>query len=152
MTERKIYLGSDHAGFDLKEVVKASLITGGYEVQDLGALELDEKDDYPSYADAVAKKVATDAESVGMLFCGNAEGVCIVANKTDGVRAAIGYAEEAVKTARTDDDANIICFAGRLQTVEQVIQLAHLFVSTTFSNQERHLRRLAEIKKIEEDN
>lgn len=144
-----IYLGADHAGFDMKTSVREHLEHKGYHVEDLGAHDLDPADDYPQYGEAVAEAVLKHPGSLGVLSCGNAEGICIVANKFDGVRAGIGYAIEAAKTMRTDDNANIICIPGRVNTQDDPLAIVEAFIETPFSGEERHLRRLAQVREIE---
>lgn len=144
-----VYIGADHAGFDLKEMIKEHLNTAGYHVEDLGAYVLEPTDDYPRYAKEVAQAVADHPGSVGILSCGNAEGVCIAANKFDGVRAGIGYAVKAAQTMRSDDNANIICIPGRLETPDDPLKIAETFLTTPFSQASRHVRRLGQLHAIE---
>lgn len=146
-----VYIGADHAGFDLKESLKAHLEHKGYVVEDLGAHELIEGDDYPEYAAAVAKAVRQHAGSFGVLACGNAEGVCIVANKFDGIRAGLGYSIEAAKTMRNDDDVNVLCLPGRTPAKDDPLKIANTFLSVPFSGAARHTRRLSQIRDIEEN-
>jgi len=147
-----IYLGADHAGFNLKTSIREHLESHDFLVEDLGAHTLDPKDDYPSYAQAVAEAVLNHTGSLGVLSCGNAEGVCIAANKFDGIRAGIGYSVEAARTMRNDDDANIICIPGRLETQDDPLRIIEAFIHTSFSGADRHRRRLQEIARIEEEN
>lgn len=147
-----IYLGADHAGFDLKASVREHLEAQGYIVEDLGAQALDPNDDYPQYAGAVAEAVRSHAGSLGVLACGNAEGVCIAANKFDGIRAGLGYSQAAAQTMRQDDNANIICVPGRLKTQDDPLKIIDTFIQTPFSKAERHERRLEQIAIIEENN
>src|SRR3990167_8643844 len=91
MEKPTIYLGADHAGWEVKEAIEAWLKTQGYNVVDMGNENLVEHDDYPEFSHAVAKRVQTDPGSLGVVACGNAQGVCIVANKVRGVRAATGF-------------------------------------------------------------
>ena len=144
-----VYVGADHAGFDLKESLKSHLEHKGYVVEDLGAHELVPGDDYPEYAAAVAKAVRNHAGSLGILACGNAEGVCIVANKFDGIRAGVGYSIEAASTMRNDDNANIICLPGRTPTQDEPLKIADTFLTIPFSGAERHARRLSQVRDIE---
>jgi ribose 5-phosphate isomerase B len=137
-----VYLGADHAGFDLKNAIKEWLETRGYITEDLGAHALNPKDDYPTYAGAVAEAVRKHPGAFGILSCGNAEGICIAANKFDGIRAGIGYAIEAAKTMRTDDDANILCLPGRIKTADDPYKIAETFLTTPFSGAPRHIRRM----------
>lgn len=141
MPKSTIYLGADHAGFELKERLKNALDA---EVVDLGAAALQSEDDYPAIARAVAEAVAGDAESVGILSCANAVGVCVVANKTKGIRAGVGFSIEAARTMRHDDDANILCVPGRIPIMDDAIEIAKIFLATPFSNEERHVRRLSQ--------
>lgn len=144
-----VYLGADHAGFDLKESLKHHLERGGYVVEDLGAHAFVEGDDYPEYAAAVAQAVRKHAGSFGILSCGNAEGVCIVANKFDGIRAGLGYSIEATQTMRNDDDVNVLCLPGRTPAKDDPLKIADTFLSVPFSGAERHSRRLSQIRDIE---
>lgn len=144
-----VFIGSDHAGFKLKETIKKFLDELGEEYIDFGNNVYDPEDDYPDYGYKVAKQVVEN-DGRGLLFCGNAEGICMVANKVDGIRAAIGYNEYAARTSRQDDDANILCLPGRVITYEEAKQVVKVWLNTPFSNEERHKRRIAKIKKIEE--
>lgn len=147
-----IYLGADHAGFDLKTVLAEHLDTHGFIVHDLGAHTLNPNDDYPAYAAAVAEAVLGHPGSSGILSCGNAEGVCMVANKFDGIRAGVGFSKEAARTMRQDDDANVLCVPGRIKTEDDPLQIVNTFLETSFSGADRHVRRLSAIEKIEEEN
>lgn len=147
-----VYIGADHAGFSLKEILEEHLGMLGFSVEDLGAHELNEADDYPEIAARVATAVAANPRSLGILSCGNAEGICIAANKFDGVRAGIGYSVAAATTMRNDDDANIICIPGRLKIVDDPLKVAEAFLKTRFSGAERHERRLEQVRVIEATN
>ena len=147
-----IYLGADHAGFDMKSSVKEHLEMQGYTVEDLGAHALDPTDDYPQYAEAVAQAVLEHSGSVGILSCGNAEGICIAANKFDGIRAGVGFSKAAAKTMRNDDNANIICIPGRIDIPDDPLAIVDTFLTTGFSQAERHERRLDQLSDIEKSN
>ena len=121
----------------------------GFVVEDLGAHELDANDDYPQYAAAVAQAVRKHAGSFGILSCGNAEGICIAANKFQDIRAGIGYSIQAAKTMRNDDNANILCLPGRLPVNDEPLEIAETFLSTPFSKAERHERRLEQVANLE---
>ncbi|MFA6522700.1 MAG: RpiB/LacA/LacB family sugar-phosphate isomerase [Patescibacteria group bacterium] len=144
-----VFLGADHAGLDLKVSLLEHLEMRGVHVEDLGAYTLDPNDDYPQFASAVAEAVLSHEGSLGILVCGNAEGVCMVANKFDGIRAGIGFSIEATQTMRTDDDANILCLPGRIKTKDDPLLIAETFLQTHPSHEERHKRRLAQIQEIE---
>jgi len=145
----KIYIGADHAGFKLKEELKKYLNKKGHTVIDIGAPFFNKGDDYPKYAAAVSRSVKRDKRSRGILICGNAEGVCIAANKINGIRAAVGYSTYAAKTSRTDDNANVLCLAGRVLSPQKAKRIVFAFLTTRFSQAKRHKRRLKQIKKIE---
>ncbi|MBI5229913.1 MAG: ribose 5-phosphate isomerase B [Candidatus Magasanikbacteria bacterium] len=144
-----LYIGSDHAGFKLKEEVKKYLEFLGYTYEDVGAKTFNEKDDYPEFARAVAEKVAADAHAKGILICGNGVGVCMTANKIKGVRAGIGYNIGVAKTMRADDDTNVLCLAGRVLSTEFARAIVRLWLETAFSGEERHQRRLKQVAQLE---
>lgn len=146
-----IYIGADHAGFDMKSMIKDHLEAAGYTVEDLGAHQLDPEDDFPQYAEAVAEAVLDHPESMGILSCGNAQGVCIAANKFDGIRAGLGHSLKAAKTMRQDDNVNVICIPGRVETQDDPLAIVDTFLATSFSGEERFQRRLNQVKEIEED-
>lgn len=145
-----VYLAADHAGFDMKNIIREHLEGNGLVVEDLGAHALDPHDDYPAYAAAVAMAVREHPGSFGILSCGNAEGVSIAANKFDGIRAALGFSVDAARTTREDDDANVLCIPGRIKTDDDPLTIVDTFLQTSFSNGERHVRRLHQVAAIEE--
>lgn len=144
-----IYLGADHAGWKLKEGVEEYLNELGYQVVDMGNENLVEDDDYPDFGYAVAKRVATDIDARGIVFCGNAQGICIVANKVRGIRAATGFNEEAAQTSRSDDDTNILCLPGRMMEIKEAKKIIATWLDTPFSEADRHQRRLKKVEEIE---
>ena len=145
-----IYIGADHAGYALKESVKRHLQDRGIDVEDLGAHVLDINDDYPTYAARVASVVRENPRSLGILVCGSAEGICIAANKFDGIRAGIGFSIPAARSLRNDDDGNVLCLSGRIDAIDKPLMIVDAFVDTGFSGEERHERRVKAISKIEE--
>lgn len=141
-----LFLGADHAGFLFKNALKDALHVSGYVVEDLGAHELVSDDDYPEYASKVAHAVMTHPGSKGILLCGSAEGMCIAANKFEGIRAGVGFSKEAARLMRTDNDANIICVPTRIALVDDKVEIVKTFLETPFSGEERHKRRIEEIE------
>ena len=143
----KVYLGADHRGFELKEFLKEHL--SEVEIVDKGAYEINPVDDYVDFAKAVAEEVVQAPDNRGILICGSGVGVDIAANKIDGVRA--GLIEEATqaKSARMDDDINILCLSADQLTAEKALEITKVFLSTPFSQEERHQRRLDKIKELE---
>ncbi len=149
MANKTIYLGADHAGFDTKEEIKKILKEEGYEVVDMGNQNLVEDDDYPDFGHAVAKRVTADPDSLGIVSCGNAQGICIVANKVKGIRAAVGFSEYAAETSRSDDNANVLCLPGRVLNPKKAAKIVKKWLNTPFSKAERHVRRLKKVEEIE---
>ncbi len=146
-----IYLGADHRGYNLKDVIKDYLDELGYEYQDLGAFELDENDDYTNYAEKVASRII-DPEDRGIVICGSGTGVDIVANKHDGVRAGLALNVEQIKSARHDDDINVLALAADHTGEEDAKKIVNIFLETGFAGEERHKRRLHDIEDLEEIN
>ena len=143
-----IYLGADHAGYNLKEEIKKYLGQLGLEFEDLGNKDLDAGDDYPDFAVKVAKKVAETGEK-GILFCGSGVGMAIAANKIKGIRAVACWDDFTAIQSREHLDANILCLGGRTMDAETAKKIVRLWLETEFSKEERHVRRLRKIKEME---
>ena len=146
----KVFLGADHAGFELKEAVKQFLVEQGNEVEDCGATTLDASDDYPDFCSAAAKKVVENPTSLGFVFGKSGAGEAIVANKIKGVRAVLAVNEENVRLAREHNDANVLSLGSIFYDTDTAKKLAKLFLETPFSNEPRHQRRIDKIKGIED--
>jgi ribose 5-phosphate isomerase B len=155
--QKKVYLGSDHAGFRLKELVKNYLATKNIEFEDQGNLVFDPNDDYPKFAEKVALAVVKN-KSQGILFCGSAHGMCIVANKIPGARAAAVRSLAEAQIVRQHNNANILCLpGGKIKSrkkgldldFELVKKIVDLWLKTKPSAAKRHQRRLRQITKIE---
>jgi ribose 5-phosphate isomerase B len=145
----KIYLGTDHAGFELKEKIKSFLLEKKHEVEDCGAFEFDRDDDYPDFIAKVAVNVAKNPDSKGIVFGKSGTGECIVANKIKGVRAAFGFSKENVEFSRFDNDANILSLGSLFVNEDLAKELIKIFLETKFTNEERHMRRIKKISDIE---
>ncbi|MDX9893186.1 MAG: RpiB/LacA/LacB family sugar-phosphate isomerase [Patescibacteria group bacterium] len=158
----KIYLGADHAGFELKEKIKKFLTDQKYDLEDLGNTVFDKDDDYPDFSAKVANEVVLTPNSLGILFCGSAQGACIAANKIKGIRAASVRSEAEAKLARQHDDVNILCLAGGQQVQQQykniglspalAKRIVLAWLKSSFSQAARHQRRINKIKRIEQKN
>lgn len=148
----KIYIGSDHRGYELKEKIAKWLFELNKEFLDLGAVTLDPSDDYTKYATEVASLVSKNEGSRGVLLCGSGVGVEVMANKFDGVRAAIGKSVNQIKAGRNDDDMNILVIASDFTTEKEAKAMLIAFLETKFSGKARYERRLDEITKIEANN
>lgn len=146
--KRTIYLGSDHAGFDSKEAIKKFLIQKKFNVIDCGNRILDQDDDYPDFALAVAKKVAQH-KSFGILFCGSAEGMCIAANKVRGIRAVVAHDLTETRLTREHNDANVLCLSEWHTAIPLAKKIINVWLNTGFSKEKRHKRRIDKIMKIE---
>jgi ribose 5-phosphate isomerase B len=136
----RIAIGSDHAGYELKEHVKAQLTASGHDVVDVGT-DSDESTDYPSYARPAAKLVAEGDAERGVLVCGSGVGVSIVANKVPGVRAVNAHDPEEVAQARAHNDVNVVTLSGRRIEAEQADAIVEAFLEGEFEGG-RHSRRV----------
>ena len=149
----KIYIGTDHAGFELKEELKKFLEDLGCEVDDKGAYEFNKEDDYPDFilpvVKAVAEDIARDLDSRGIVIGGSGQGEAIVANKVRKIRAAVVYDEYSARMSREHNDANIVSLGTRTLSADKAKKLVKLWLETPFSNEERHKRRIEKIKTIE---
>ena len=148
--KQKIFLGADHAGFELKQYVKKYILKLGMKVEDLGAHKLDSKDDYPDFIAPVAKKVAQNQNNIGIIFGASGQGEAIAANKIKGVRAALYYGSnmEIVKLSRTHNNANILSLGAKFLTKQEATEAVNAWLKTGFSNEARHIRRIKKINKI----
>lgn len=147
MQSKTIVIGSDHAGFDLKENLKAFLHEEGYDVTDVGSASHDSVD-YPDYAESVSLRVRKGEADLGVLVCGTGLGMCITANKMKGIRAAILYNEFVARYARAHNDANVAVFGGRTMGREEARSCLKIFLKGKFEGG-RHKRRIGKIAKIE---
>ena len=150
-----IYLGADHAGFELKEEIKKYLTEQGKGVEDLGAFELNQEDDYPDFVIPVAKKVALrqaqgESDAVGIVLGGSGQGEAIAANRTKGVRAALYYGGdmEIVRLSRAHNNANVLSLGARFLTKEQALDAVKLWLETPFEAG-HHTRRIQKLEEIE---
>ena len=141
-----IAAGCDHGGFSLKTVLIEQLIESGHEVLDLGT-DSNERVDYPDFAEAVAKSVASGEAEFGLLVCGSGIGVCMVANKISGIRAATIHDVTSAHLSREHNDANIICLGERLIGPEVAKEALDIFLASKFQ-EGRHLNRVKKIDKI----
>ncbi|PJA45692.1 ribose-5-phosphate isomerase [Candidatus Uhrbacteria bacterium CG_4_9_14_3_um_filter_50_9] len=151
MAKQTVYIGADHAGWELKELLEEYLKEKGYEVVDMGNQNLVDGDDYPDFGYAVAKRVVTDENAHGIVICGNAQGICIVANKVKGIRAATGFNKDVAKSAREDDNSNVLCLPGRHIDKKAAKEIVDTWLETEFSKADRHVRRLQRVEEIENE-
>jgi len=143
-----IYIASDHAGFELKEKLKAYLLELGYEIKDFGAFSFDSEDDYPDFIRRAAKAVADDPEgSRGIILGGSGQGEAMVANRFKGVRAVVYYGkdEKIITLSREHNNANVLSLGARFLTEEEAKKVVKLWLETKFNGEERHERRVRKI-------
>jgi ribose 5-phosphate isomerase B len=148
--QMKIVVGSDHAGFRLKEEVKKFLDEIGYKYEDLGPHEFNKNDDYPDYARKVCKRVL-ETKGKGILICGTGQGMDRAANKVQGIYAAVCWDEETAKYARHHGDTNVLTLGSWRIEPEKAKRIVKVWLETPFSNEERHIRRINKLKEIEAD-
>lgn len=146
-----IYLGADHRGYELKEQLKKLLADDGFEITDLGNDHLDPQDDYVDFAAKVAESTAQFPENRGILLCGSGAGVDMVANKIEGIRSALVFDEPRAIQARQHEDANVISLPADTLDTETAFKIVKAFLTTEFSNDPRHVRRLEKMEEVEEN-
>jgi ribose 5-phosphate isomerase B len=145
----RVYVGSDHAGFELKKHLLAVLPGGGHEVIDVGPAAFDPDDDYPAYCVATARRVVGDPGSLGIVIGGSGNGEQIAANKVPGCRAALAWSVQTAQLCREHNDAQVIGIGARMHTAEQATEIAEAFLATPFSQGERHQRRIDQLLAFE---
>lgn len=146
----RVYLGSDHAGYELKGHLVERLRGRDFESVDCGSYTYDADDDYPPYILRTAARVAGDPGSLGVVLGGSGNGEAMAANKVPGVRAALVWSEETARLAREHNDANVLALGSRLHPTDEATRLVEVFLATPFSAAERHLRRLAMVGRYEQ--
>ena len=142
-----VALGADHGGYSLKN--ELARLQGQYDILDVGAHKYDPDDDYPDFAEAVAKAVASGKAQHGILVCGSGVGACIAANKVPGVRACLCHDTYSAHQGVEHDDMNVLCLGARVIGIELATELAIAFLKARFSNEKRHRRRLKKVLAIE---
>jgi len=146
----RVYLGSDHAGFELKARLVEWLTKAGHEPVDCGPSSYQPDDDYPVYVMRAATSVIGDPGSLGIVIGGSGNGEQIASNKIRGVRAAVAWTEDTARLARQHNDANVLSLGAREYPLEDAVGFARVFVETPFSGEPRHVRRLDMIAAYEE--
>jgi ribose 5-phosphate isomerase B len=145
----RVYLGSDHAGYELKTALIEWLAGAGHEPVDCGPESYHPDDDYPPYVMRAAQGAISDPGSLGIVIGGSGNGEQIAANKIPGVRAALAWTEETARLARQHNDANVLSLGAREYPVADAIGFAKVFVQTPFSGEPRHARRIGQISAYE---
>lgn len=146
----KIYVGADHRGFEARQVVVNYLKDAGHEVADESDSQLNPDDDFPVFAQKVASHIlgSKDSDTRGVLICGSGQGMCMAANRYKGIRALLGYDIESAKSARNDDDANVLCLPAELIEAGGHEPVLDAFLNTSFAAAPRFIRRIREMDDV----
>ncbi|MFV0493903.1 ribose-5-phosphate isomerase [Mycobacterium sp.] len=138
----RVYLGADHAGFELKQRIIEHLKHAGHDPVDCGAFGYDAEDDYPAFCIAAATRTVADPGSLGIVLGGSGNGEQIAANKVPGARCALAWSPQTAALAREHNNAQLIGIGGRMHTVEEALAIVDSFLSTPWSDADRHQRRI----------
>jgi len=145
----RIAIGADHGGFPLNERVISEVSSAGDEIIDFGTHDGSRPDDYPDYAQAVGESLQSGDVDIGIIICGSGVGAAVAANKLKGIRAALCGDTYSAHQSREHDDCNVLCLGARVTGSELALEIVRAFVAARFTGEDRHLRRLEKIAKIE---
>lgn len=146
----KIYLGADHNGFELKEKLESFLKHSGYEVVDAGDVKRNPDDDFPQFAGRAVNMLLgdNDQDSRAILICGSGQGMCMAANRFKGVRASLCWNLTEARSARNDDDANVLCLSARSLDYDKAQAIVTTWLNTPFAGASRYKRRLQQLDNL----
>ena len=146
----KIYIGSDHNGYQYKQDLALALRSAGHEVIDDGNVSFDPNDDFPQFAGKVVTDllVETDADAKGLLICGSGQGMCMAANRFKGIRASLCWNLEEARASRNDDDSNVLCLSSRYLSIDEAQSIVTTFLQTPFAGAPRFIRRIQELDQL----
>jgi ribose 5-phosphate isomerase B len=146
----KVFIGADHNGYELRNRLLKYLLGAGYDVHDEGDFTLEPEDDYPVFATKVVRdmQASGDPDARGILICGSGQGMCMAANRFKGIRALLGYDRESIRSARNDDDANVLCLPAYTLKKDTANVLVETFLNTPFSHVGRYQRRIKEMDEL----
>lgn len=146
----KLFIGADHNGFEMKAQLLAALRAGGYDVADEGGHELQPDDDFPQFAERTvrAMQASQDPAARGILICGSGQGMCMAANRFKGIRASLAWDVAEARSARNDDDSNILCLPARFISDADALAIANVWLATPFAGAIRFKRRIKELDKL----
>ncbi|MGE2733110.1 ribose-5-phosphate isomerase [Mycolicibacterium vaccae] len=145
----RVYLGADHAGYELKQAILEHLKATGHEPVDCGAFTYDAEDDYPAFCIAAAEKTVADPGSLGIVLGGSGNGEQIAANKVPGARCALAWSTETATLAREHNNAQLVGIGGRMHTTEEALAIVDAFLAAQWSEAERHQRRIDVLSEYE---
>ncbi len=149
MASMRVFLGSDHAGFELKARLIEHLTEQGHEAVDCGATSFDPDDDYPPPCFAAAERTVAEPGSLGVVIGGSGNGEQIAANKVRGVRAALAWSDDTARLARQHNDANVVSIGAREHAEADALRFVDIFLATPFSQDPRHIRRIGLVSEYE---
>lgn len=146
----KIYIGADHNGFDYKQELSALLKKAGHQVFDAGDAERKPEDDFPQFAGSVATQIKADSDpdAKGILICGSGQGMVMAANRFKGIRASLVWNIAEAKSARNDDDSNVLCLSSKYTALEDAEAIIQVWLNTPFAGAARFKRRLEELDQL----
>ena len=146
----KIYIGADHNGFEFKRQLSQTLKLAGHEVIDQGDTTIDPQDDFPQFAGKVVTTLLgePDKDAKGILICGSGQGMCMAANRFKGIRASLCWNIGEARSARNDDDSNVLCLSSKYMTLEEAQAVVATWLATPFAAAPRFIRRLKELDEL----
>ena len=146
----KIFIGADHNGFEYKQQLSEALKLAGHEVIDEGDLTINPDDDFPQFASKVVTELlaSQDPEAKGVLVCGSGQGMCMAANRFKGIRAALCWNQNEARSARNDDDANVLCLSSKYTSLDEAGSIMATFLSTPFAGAPRFTRRIEQLDQL----
>lgn len=146
----RIIIGADHNGFDYKQQLSAYLTNSGYEVTDVGNTNIDPEDDFPQFAGKAVIELLSqgDPEARAILICGSGQGMCMAANRFNGIRASLCWNIEEARVSRNDDNSNVLCLSSRYFSLEESQAIIEVFLKTAFAGAPRFVRRLQELDQL----
>ena len=146
----KIYIGSDHNGYQYKQDLTYALRNAGHEVIDDGNISIDPNDDFPQFAGRVVTDllIANDPDAKGLLICGSGQGMCMAANRFKGIRASLCWSLEEARASRNDDDSNVLCLSSRYLSIDEAQSIVTTFLQTPFAAAARFTRRIQELDQL----
>ncbi|MGB8403994.1 MAG: ribose-5-phosphate isomerase [Mycobacterium sp.] len=147
----RVYLGADHAGYELKQALIQHLTASGHEAIDCGAFAYDAEDDYPAFCIAAARRTVSDPGSLGIVIGGSGNGEQIAANKVPGVRCALAWSTETAQLAREHNNAQVMGIGGRMHSTEDALAIVDAFLAAKWSEAPRHQRRIDILAEYEKD-
>jgi len=146
----KIYIGADHNGFEFKQKLSEALKLAGHEVVDAGDVTIDPNDDFPQFASKVVNNLLGDPDKTakGILICGSGQGMCMAANRFKGIRASLCWNLNEARSARNDDDSNVLCLSSRYLSLEEAGSIMATWLATPFAAAPRFIRRLQQLDEL----